>query len=288
MSEIFDKIYDEMSWSEVACRLPSDLAISALKRRIENLNSLKLFFDSIGVKSVEVKPLKEHVNFVLNNHTADEIVQTFGEEYHPVLFGWLNGANSTRIKEEGLDKLSIQLAFNLTKPNDEIGLRGLLDKALSITEPNSAHVISILRKADNNIFHKICEPVLSHSLPEVRALPLGVGNSSFNLLSTNEQLIALKAFAKCSARINGIYPVDFKLFTQIKPLERLHALDKYMGYFPTIKNAQVFLPMPSLEEFEVSLFSGCLEFNDLVTKLTKKIKVVLGLEEMKEEEDDDV
>ncbi len=33
MSAIFDKMYDDMELEEVICRLPSDLAMSALKRR---------------------------------------------------------------------------------------------------------------------------------------------------------------------------------------------------------------------------------------------------------------
>ena len=47
---IFDQAYDNMSWQEVCYRLPGDLAVNALKRRVNNLDTLKMFFDNVGRK----------------------------------------------------------------------------------------------------------------------------------------------------------------------------------------------------------------------------------------------
>ena len=44
----FDQAYDEMSWQEICYRLPSELAIDALQRRINNLDTLRMFFDNVG------------------------------------------------------------------------------------------------------------------------------------------------------------------------------------------------------------------------------------------------
>ena len=43
----FDQAYDDMSLEEVCYRLPSDLAVNALKRRVTNLDTLMSFIEKV-------------------------------------------------------------------------------------------------------------------------------------------------------------------------------------------------------------------------------------------------
>lgn len=274
MSDIVNKIYDEMDLSEVICRLPSEFAVSAIKRRLNDLESLKTFFvtrDAGGAG--QFKEVKEHVNSLIQSFSIDDIFNTLPEQYHKTLFGWLDQQNKERILNNGKDHLSIPFIFSLTKENDLDGMVYVLDRVLSEPNPKSSKILSILNKVDELHFQAIINKVIKDSRPIVKSTILSVYGKNFNLVSEHQKMMALKAFAKIPASEQGagfIQSVDFRLFENLKPLERIMALDRYLGYFPKYRKIKVFNPEPTKEEFDSILFAGCFQFNDLVEDIVNK------------------
>jgi len=279
MSSMIEQAFDDMELEEVLCRLPSKFAIGSLKRRTKDINDLKEFMSARDAGGAsKVKEIVEHVNSIVTNTNIDKIFKTFSSQYHPTLFGWLNSDNKKNILENGKDGLSIEFIFNLTDSKDFNGMGYILDRVLKEPEPNVSKITAILNKIDVEIFQEIMEKVIKDNRPKVRSSILSVHNDAgVNTISDHQKMIALKAFAKIPASDTGsryIQPIDFKLFKNLKPLERIMALDRYLSYFSLYSKRAVFDPAPSDEELDLILFAGCFEFNDIVEGIKKKYNAI--------------
>lgn len=277
----FDDAYDNMTWQEVCYRLPSDMAVSALKRRITNLDTLRMFFENVGKQPNSVKELKHHINGVVNNENPDDILDAFAEDYEQTIFNWLDDDNKKKMREHDPSKLSLQFLFNCTKSNDRAGIEELMDKVLQDPEFNNTHLRAVINKADGNFMNVLLDKIVKDSRPEVRVCVLGVrGLSSQSFIGDRYKVIGLKALAKCSAHqpIGSIGLMNVDSFNALKPVERLDALEKYFSYFPRYKKVEAFSPVPAKEEFDMILFSGCLEHNERVNKLNEAYEQITTLD----------
>ncbi|KKL14781.1 hypothetical protein LCGC14_2512230 [marine sediment metagenome] len=286
----FDQVYDEMSWQEICYRLPSELAVSAIVRRITNLETLRMFFDNIGSQPASVRNLKEHVNDVVAEAELDDIFEEFDTGYHPTLFNWLTQINIDRLKEHDPDKLSTKFLFNITDADDSQGLQSIFGRVLEETTPSQSHIRAILRKADDVCLAPLLDTLLKDSRPEVRACILCVpGLTNKKLVSDHQLVIGLKAFAKCAEAhpIKAVNVLNIKAFNNLRPFERLTALERYLGYFPHYKRVQAFDPVPTEEEFKVILFAGCIEYNDLVVKIDEMYKKITQMDPPHDKDDEE-
>jgi hypothetical protein len=255
----FDSVYDEMSLEEVSYRLPSDLAIRALKRRVLNLDTLIVFFASVGAKPTGVPELKEHVNSILASNSTTDILDKFEEKYHPTLFSWCNDSNRKRIKEDGSSKLTVKLLHNMTDAKDAVGMETVLDRVLANPTPTTSEVGAVLRKADLTIFPNLVNKVVRDQRPEVRSCLLALGDQyKAKMLGDNTRLVALKAWAKSGVDLAGVDKLDFGLFSTLRPAERMTTLKRYLGFFPLYRKAHVFLTDPTEDELDLILFAGCM------------------------------
>jgi len=288
---LFDQAYDEMSWQEVCYRLPSELAVNALKRRITNLDTLRMMFDNAGSQPSSVKELKEHVNTILSAEDPQDILDTFDEKYEKVLFVWLDAENKTRIKNHDPDKLSTKFLFNTTGSDDREGLKVIMDRVLNEDPINQAHLRSVLNKADDIHFTNLVDSILKDSRPEVRVCALGVsGLSNKEILSNHQKAIALKALAKCASSrpVGSMMVLNIDVFANLKPMERLTALERYLSYFPRYRKVPAFDPVPTQDEFDMILFAGCIEHNDMVTKLNETYKQITEEDPPEAEDEEEV
>ena len=285
----FDQAYDAMSWQEVCYRLPSDLAVNALKRRITNLDTLKMFFDNVGNQPSGVKPLKDHVNELLTANTIDDIFNAFGEpEYQPILFNWMNADNSKRFKGFDPTKLGLKFLFNLTDSKDQAGLDAIMDKVLAEPELSLAHVKSVLSKADDSVVAPLVNKLSLDARPEVRVCLLSVPGSNSYKVSELQKIIGLKALAKCASNpLTAVNILSMNAFSSLRPAERMIALERYLDCFPVYHKMAAFDPMPSEEEFKIILFAGCIEQNDTVNKILERYKQITEQEPPAEPDDDD-
>lgn len=279
---LFDQVYDEMSWVEVCNRLPSDLAINALKRRVNNLDTLRMLIDNIGNKASNIPALKTHINDIISDHDVDEILNTFESKYHPSLFAWLEKSNVDRIKKEAKDKLDTVFLFNLTDSDDQSTLEEIMDRVLQEPDLKTSRVLSVLRKSDDKCLAPLLDKIIKDKRPEVRACILSVsGFRNTGLVSDHQKVIGLKALTKCGSY--NLVPIGDRLginvFSNLRPFERLKALEYYMTCFPKFKKVKVFDPEPTEEEFKMILFAGCIEHNDLVAKLNKTYEEITKLSE---------
>lgn len=271
----FDEAYDAMTLDEICYRLPGDLAVSALKRRVDNLPTLLDFVKTIGTQPSYVPDLKAHINGVISKEKVADIVQIFDATLQPALFGWLNEENKNRIKGEGRTSLDKKFIFNLAGDTDLEDLKYVLEETLKEPVANTAHIRAVLDKANYKVFPQLMDMVLGDTRPEVRETILGVRDPQNNgLISDYQRTAALKALVKSTNRLPYINKQNFKSFTALKPKERLDALNRYFNYFPTYRQLEVFDPMPTQEEFDMILFAGCLEHNDLVVSLSKRYKEI--------------
>jgi hypothetical protein len=308
---IFDKAYDEMTMTQICSRLPGELAVRALRRRILNLDTLFSFVEVNGISNTNIKELKNHINDIFANSSLDDIFNTFKQDLHPTLFQWLNADNTKRIKTDAKDKLTTTFRFNLTDSDDVVELSDILEKVLSediqnivpIIDPNCAdctamgnvcgvhcppigensskRIRAILEKANTAVFQTLADRVLSDKRAEVRASVLGLFNSKNNRsLTDNQNIIALKAFAKMAdtSSLRAIKTLNYRVFTELRPLERLTALQRYLGYFPEYRKLLVFEPMPSLEEFKFLLFSCTVEHYEKVQALINQFRNITELD----------
>jgi hypothetical protein len=284
----FDEAYDAMTLDEISYRLPSELAVNALKRRLDNLPTLLDFIKTIGTQPSYVKELKDHINGIISNEKVADIVQVFDTTLQPSLFGWLNEENKNRIKDEGRASLDKKFVFNLAGEEDLEDLKYVLEETLKEPTANTPHIRAVLDKANYKIFPQLMNIIVGDTRPEVRETILGVRDPQNNsLISDYQRTAALKAFVKSNNRLPYINKQNFKSFTALKPKERLDALNKYLGYFPSFRQLEVFDPMPTQEEFDMILFAGCLEYNDLVVKLSHKYKEITQESAPVETDDED-
>ena len=286
----FDQAYDNMSWQEVCYRLPSELAVAALQRRINNLDTLRMFFDNVGTRSIGIPVLKELVNEIVTDEEPDDIMEMFEKDYEQVLFNWLDNNNRKRIKEHDPDKLSTKFLFNATDSDDREGLKVILDRILQEDPFSQAHLRAVLNKTDDEHFNTLIDTVIRDSRPEVNVCVLGVaGMSNKSLISNHQKVLGLKALVKCQdyhpTASMSVLNVD--VFGALKPLERLTALEKYFSYFPIHRKIPAFDPAPTQEEFDMILFAGCIEHNDKVTKLNETYKNITEIDPPEAEEEDD-
>ncbi len=285
----FDQAYDDMSWQEICYRLPGDLAISAIVRRITNLETLRMFFDNVGTQATSVHDIKEHINVVVADAKLDDIFEEFDVKYHPTLFNWLTQTNIDRLKEHDPDKLSTKFLFNITDADDSEGLQSVFGRILEETTPGQSQIRAVLRKADDTCLAPLLDTLLKDSRPEVRACILCVpGLTNNELVSDHQRVIGLKAFAKCAGArpLNTVNTLSIKAFSGLRPLERLTALERYLGYFPHYQRVSAFNPMPTEEEFKMILFAGCIEYNDLVTKINEMYKKITQMDPPLNEDDE--
>lgn len=269
----FDQVYDEMSWQEVCYRLPSELAVNALKRRVNNLETLQMFFDNVGDQPISVKELKSHVNNILNLENPADILDKFGTNYEKVIFNWMDDTNRQRLKNHDQSKLSTKFLFNVADSGSREDLHALMGRVLSEATINQSHIRSILSKADNTHINSLVDVILKDARPEVRACVLSVGSlTNKSMISDMQMIIGLKALAQCNYgnRPSSISVLSIEAFANLRPLERLNALEIYLGYFPEYKKIQAFDPAPTDDEFNMILFAGCIEHNERVTKLNEK------------------
>jgi hypothetical protein len=285
---IFDAAYDEMSWKEVCCRLPSELAVRALQRRISDLDSMVEFMENVGSQPAHIIDVKKAVNEVITNNSVDDIFNKFEASKHPLLFNWLNDGNAKRMKEFGSKHLTIEFLFNLTDADDLEGMQEVLTRCLQENDVSISKLVAVLSKVEVEHFQTLLDDVLADSRPEVRVSILGMHNrANWGEVSDLQKLIAIKALAKCAPLTsdpnnnfhenkgpNSIQRLDFNLFTQLKPLERLLALKKYFSYFPEFHKIKVFDPPPTKEEWDFTLFAGCIEHNDIVNDLNEIYKKI--------------
>jgi len=285
----FDQAYDEMSWKEVCYRLPGDLAVSALQRRITNLDTLSSFFDIVQSQPSNVKQLKDHVNSIVTDFTVDEVFDKFETGRHPVLFNWMNDDNLKRLKDDGKDKLTHKFLYNLSNPDDVENLSKVLDDILAEEFPKQSEVLSVLNKISNKHFHGLLNIVLGDSRPDVRVCALSVTDvHNQSLVSDLHKTIALKALVKSSS-VRYLSMLSFKAFSALRPKERLVALEKYFNTFPKYRQRKVFEPAPTEDEFQLVVFAGCIEQNELVKKLCSTYKEITELDppvEASDEEED--
>ena len=318
---IFDKAYDEMSMAQVCSRLPGELSIRALKRRILNLDTLYSFIEINKHAHNNVQELKWLVNGILASASLDEIFEKFKPEAHPVLFQWLDDSNTKRIKDNAKDKLTTTFRFNLTDSTDEAELSSIMDKVLAedlqgivntmdpncqdctslgeacdnhyvapTSENSSKRIRAVLDKASPDVFKTLVEKVLADKRPEVKASVLGVvGSRNRRTLTDNQMLIALKAFAKAdTSSLRSVKTLSYSIFAELRPLERLAALEKYFAYYPEYRKLEVFDPMPTLEEFKFLLFSCTVEHYERVETLISRFRNITELDPPVHEDDEDV
>jgi len=286
----FDQAYDEMSWQEICYRLPGDLAVRAVIRRVTNLETLRMLFDNLGNQPSNVKELKEHVNSVVAESELDDIFEEFEQSYHPTLFNWLTQNNIDRIRTHDPDKLGTKFLFNLTDANDSEGLQTIFDRILKEDIVNDSHLRAVLRKADDTCLAPLLDKLLKDSRPEIRANILCIpGLTNKELVSDHQRVIGLKAFAKCvsSRPIASINVLSVHAFSSLRPLERLTALERYLGYFPHYNRVKAFNPVPTEEEFKMILFAGCIEHNDIVTRINELYEKITNMDPPKEEAEED-
>jgi len=282
----FDQAYDVMSWKEVCYRLPSELAVNALKRRVTNLDTLKMFFDNVGSQPATIKDIKNHVNTLLASVSLDDIFNTFDAKYHPTLFNWMTSENTNRFKGYDPTKLGLKFLFNITGAKDQAALEAIMDKVLIEPELNLAHVRSVLSKADDSCVAPLINKISVDTRPEVRACLLSVPGSNSYKVSELQKIIGLKALAKCaSSPLGAINVLSLTAFASLRPAERMICLERYLACFPVYQKIPAFDPSPSEEELKIILFAGCIEQNDLVTRLLERYKQITKMDPPKEEEE---
>ena len=284
----FDAVFDELTWEQVSYRLPSPLAVSALKRRILNLDTLLSFFASLGSKPSNVPELKTHINELLNQYSAVDILAKFEEPHHPALFSWCDAANAERLKTDAKDKLTIKQLFNMTKDSDVEGLTDILDHILTAPELKTSMVSSVLRKADLKAFQPLLNKVVRDPRHEVRALVLSIGDfNKTRAISDIQRMVGLKSLAKSNVEVKHMDVLDFNLITSLKASERLIVLKKYLSVFPLYRKCGVFTKEPTEEEFDLTLFAGCIDQNELVIELKTLYNKITKEDPPAEEEEDD-
>ena len=290
---LFDQAFDVMTWKEVCYRLggEGDLAVNALKRRITNLETLKLFFDNfsnVGKQPVSTKPLKEHINSILTSYLPADIFSVVGDEkYQPVLFAWMDKDNIARFRDYDPTKMGTKFVFNILDAKDQSSMEKMLEQILAEQEVNQQHLRAVLRKADLKCLPLLFDRIVSDSRPEVRANILSVrGLSSKDLVSDLGKVVGLKALAKCMGNpLASVNVLSMDLFCRLKPLERLIALERYMSFFPPYRKVKVFDPAPSKEEVEVILFIGCAEHDERVAALKGVYKMITEADPPEKEEE---
>ena len=284
----FDSVFDQMSWSEICCRLPGEQAVAGIKRRITNLDTLRLFFDNVGIKTKKNETIKSHVNQIISGVSVDDLLATFTTDKHPLLFNWLDDVNLKRVKSEGVAKLDVKFLYNAANSKDEAEMVSVMDKVLKEPELDQAKVRSVLHKADDNCMAELIGMILADPRPEVRCCVLAItGMSNKSKVTDLQRMIGLKAYAKCQSEepLPYIMVMDFNLFSSLRPLERVIALERYLKCFPLYQHREVFPTPPTEEEFQVILFAGCMSETDRVTNIMKLYNQITKEDEPEEEEE---
>jgi len=282
---VFDDAYDEMSWEEVCCRLPGNLAINAIKRRVNNIDTVKMLFENTGREPLRVPEIKQLVNSILSEETVDKMFDVLGsKDMQHVLYAWLDDSNTERLRDYKSDSMDIKLLFNVTKPDDKEGLIRVLSRALDEPDPPESYIKAIFRKANTECIPSLVDMLVKDKRDIVKAsllsLPLLYDS---NFVSAHYKTIALKSLAKCSGNLNTINRLNINAFVNLRPNERLTSLEKYFEHFPPYKKIKVFVPMPSDDEFKAVLFSNCAKYYDRVNKIKDTYDKITKLDDPDEE-----
>lgn len=277
----FDQMYDEMSWKEVCCRLPNKMAVNAINRRINNLETLRMFFENIGKQPNSIKEIKQHINDIVRSESSEDVLDLFAEKHERTLFDWMDEENIKRLRDGNKDKLSLKFLFNSTNGDDRDGMIAIMDKILSAKEFIASHLRSVINKVSDRNLNPVLDMMIKDDRPEVRVCVLEAGtHGNYDLIGDRYKTIGLKAMAKCDSDkpLPGINRLSVNIFSNLKPLERLLALEKYFGYFPKYKKIMPFNPSSSAEEFETILFSGCMLHFERVNKLKEEYNKITTLD----------
>lgn len=282
-----EKIYDQLSLEEIICRIPSEHALNALKKRVSDLNGLKLFFNANDAGGAsKSKTVKEHINTVLGQSDPKEIFSEFDQSYHTAIFGWLNDENKKKFVNEARDVMTIEFVYNISDTKSIEDMDYITDRILNASVLEPSKITTVLRSVEKNIFATLLNKVLRDQRPEARATVLSIVGKNFEEVSDHQKMIGLKAFAKLSsdsAKVNHINSLDFKLFKDLKPLERIMALDKYLDHFPPYKKIKAFDPEPSEDEMNIILFAGCFQYTDLIDSIKEKYEKITQLDKPEDE-----
>lgn len=274
MSSFIDSIFDNMSIDELVCRLPGENALNAIKRRFGGIQGISDMLNSQDGKTISgLKEVKHYINDVVKDADVEEINGVFGEDSFVRLFNLLAEDTKYKLLDKGKNTFPIKVVFNLADKKDLTAMSSILDRILSTnnTENVSAQCLSVLNSISPECFNILAPRVLSDSRPEVSAVILSIGNGvNYRVISDHQKMIALKSFAKLPASNRGlafVNSIDFKLFQNLKPLERLMALGRYLNH---ADKKQPFDPMPTRDEMEEALFAGCFQYNDMVEDIMKQ------------------
>lgn len=280
MSNVITQAYDEMKLYEVVCRLPGDYAMAALKRRVSSPAGFEKFFSTPDVDGAgKITAVKDYINEVVAGVSVASLLNDVDAKLYPKLFGWLSADNKSRILADGGNILSPEFVFNLSDKSNVDEMVFALRRVLEEPEPGVSKVTSVLNRADASCLNTLVGVVLKDARPLVVSSILSI-YSKADKITDHQKMIALKAFAKIPESQAGsrhVEPVDFRLFQDLKPLERIMALGRYLGYFSAGGRAAPFNPAPSEEDFDKILFAGAFQYNDLVEDIKKKYQAITAV-----------
>jgi len=215
-----------------------------------------MFFEHVGSQPAHVKELRTHINDVIADFTVDEVFEKFKAPSHPLLFTWMDDNNKKKLKTEGQENLSHKFLFNLSGPEDIGGLNKVLDSVLAEEHPAQSQIISVLNKVSSKNFNSFLDRVLKDARPEVRVCVLSVGDvHNEPQISNFQKVIGLKALTKMGVSDHrNIGILDFKVFSELRPADRMTALERYFNQFPKYRQIRIFNPEPTADEFRLALF----------------------------------
>ena len=273
----FDQAYDEMTMGEVICRLPGELALKSLKKRLSDLDTVHEFITSAPNSLSKVSEINYHINDILKGEDVGDILEKFESESHPILFQWMSSDNSKRVSDDAGAELDIKFAFNLTKSDDLDGMTGILDRILAESSPEASQVQSVLEKSKGDVFLSLANTVLRDSRELVRAVPICLSYVNRSKLSDHQQVVSLKAYASAmpGRKINVL---GFDLFTNLRAGERYGVLSAYLDQFPTHRKLQCFNPMPTDTEFDFLLFAGSIDDNERMQSIKDRFIAITQLD----------
>lgn len=273
----FDDAYDEMSFKEVSFRLPSELAISSIKRRVNNTESAVEFINS-APKAFEFKEVKDIVNSVMVSDGFKGFFDAFKEK-EATLFKWVSKDNRANLIENHFSDIPLKLAFNMVDKNDADKMKLLFNMIIRDPESVKAQMRAIIDKASVSLKMELIDAVVKSSRDDLK---IGVLETSFDkweeLVDNRTIHLCLKSLASHAIKndfdVNfvPINALSFSSFDKLKPMERLASLKAYLKAVDAVKRPSGSKIKPfkediTEEQIENALFAGSVNENDLVTEI---------------------